>query len=125
VHGQDLPPFASSESQAADGRLKDSYDHIARLKNTLAEAKKANEDSIKNGATTINWWEQRDRQFFNPTPQEVSLRMLMTKQKWYAKPDQIYTTEHTDKIPEEDVFKRYRSIAKKSKIDFYLCEKPT
>ncbi len=52
--------------------------------------------------------------------------MLKTKNKWYAKPDAIYTSEHTvDKVAEEDVFKRNRSIVKKSKIDFYMCEKPT
>ena len=48
----------------------------------------------------------------------------MQKQKWHAKPDPIYIKEHTDKVPEEDVFKRSRTIMRKSKIDFFVCAKP-
>jgi hypothetical protein len=50
--------------------------------------------------------------------------MLMQNKKWYAKPDPIYITEHSAKVAEEDVFKRSRTIARKSKIDFFVCAKP-
>lgn len=108
VHGQDLPPFASVESQAADARLKQTIDQHAYLKSVLAT------DFHGRKSDTINWWEQRSKEFYNPIPEETSLRMFQTKNKWYAKPDAILISDIKDVPAAQDSFKSGRVIVKKS-----------
>lgn len=50
------------------------------LKKALANMGGSKPIDKKDLRSTINWWEQRSQENYNPSPAEISLRMLQAKQ---------------------------------------------
>jgi hypothetical protein len=108
VHGQDLPQFASNESKQFDSRMRNSLDHLVKLKSALNQPRQ--------DQTSVNWWQQQPT--YNPSPRHSSLRTLHTMHRWHARPDPYTSNELTSSLPPEDPFKRDRLITHIRKDEF-------